>query len=74
MSIYQTWAVPWTTSSTTTTSTILYNGNGWWNQTSPVVTYKADFSRPPVVEAAAKPESDMDWLRRRIAEVSWAPA
>lgn len=27
-----------------------------------------------LVEGAAKPESDMDWLKRRVREICWVPA
>lgn len=71
-----------------TLNTTTTNTNAIW--TAPIyyststIDYKVQFpygsrsSDPlwelPAQEAAPKPESDLAWLKRRVAEVSWTPA
>lgn len=69
----------YTTSNTaaTMTNTILYSGgytaNPWWQPTVYVQSPSVVLG-PPIAEAAAIPETDMAWLRRRVDEISWVPA
>jgi hypothetical protein len=56
---------------TTSTLTFSYGENGNVYATSPVIT---GFPGLPPTVKTPKPESDMAWLKRRVAEVSWVPA
>ena len=61
-----------------------YNGNNYlyttstatvtnlWPFTSNVTVYPSH--EKPVAEAMPLPESDLDWLERRVEEICWEPA
>jgi len=66
-----------------TTSTATTN-NLWYSTGSPVYysedpltfRYEPAYKVPPEIlaEGSARPENDMAWLKRRVAEISWKPA
>jgi hypothetical protein len=68
----------WTTSTTTTTNIydVVYP-DGFGNNHNFVYRPSQTVPTPPfwpVAEGAAIPEGDLEWLKRRVNEMSWIPA
>jgi len=58
----------WQTITTGTTSNLLYVNNTISYQPASMV-----YLPPTAIEASAKPEDPIAWLRRRVSEVCWTP-
>jgi len=71
---------PATVSSSTTVSNVIYSGSttgSTYKAYYPAIYGDAVFPPEPAkpkTPRKPKPESDMAWLARRVAEVSWVPA
>jgi hypothetical protein len=67
----------YTVSNSSTLTNVIYTSNGTGSITQwPSVSGDAYWYSPPepALPKVPKPETDMAWLKRRVAEVSWVPA